>query len=289
MLAKVARQVLNLAPQRPEEPVSRVVRIEPGLAEVASERFAGIDELELAHQPRQPIDVGFGQLQHLADLARRAAAPIRDHVGGHRRSQRAVAFVHVLNDALALVATRQIQVDVRPLAALLREEPLEEQPHPHRIDGRDAERVADGAVGRRAAPLHEDALLPAEIDDVPDDEEVAGEIETVDEIQLTRDLRAGAIVERPVAIARADVRQPSKERRLGLPGRNRVLRKAVAEIGQREIEPLGQRLGAGERLRQIREHARHELRRLQIPLGVGRQPPARPASVVLCRMHVRTS
>ena len=46
-----------------------------------------------------------------------------------------------------------------------------------RIDGGDAERVADGAVGGRAAALHEDAALAAEADDVPDDQEVAREVE----------------------------------------------------------------------------------------------------------------
>ena len=116
-----------------------------------------------------------------------------------------------LNDALALVAARQVEVDVRPLAALFRQKSLEEQAHPHGIDGRDAKRVAHGAVGGRPAPLHQDALLPAEIDDVPDDEEVAGELEPVDEIELARNLGAGAIVKRPIAIARADVRQPPQE------------------------------------------------------------------------------
>ena len=62
--------------------------------------------------------------------------------------------------------------------------------HADRIDGGDAEAVAHGAVGRRAAALHEDVLLPAEIDDVPDDQEVAGELELLDQIELARDLRA---------------------------------------------------------------------------------------------------
>ena len=66
---------------------------------------------------------------------------------------------------------------------------------PDRIDRRDAQAVAHGAVGRRPAPLHEDVLLPAEIDDVPDDEEVAGEIELLDEIELARDLRPRLVVD----------------------------------------------------------------------------------------------
>src|SRR5207248_5675396 len=99
-------------------------------------------------------------------------------------------------DALAAVAARQIEIDVRPLAALLGQKPLEEQVHADRIDRRDAEAVADGAVGRRSPSLHEDVVLPAEVDDVPDDQEVAGERELFDQIELACDLRAGAIIRR---------------------------------------------------------------------------------------------
>ena len=147
----------------------------------------------------------------LPDLACGAAAAVGDDIRGHRRAALAVPLVNVLDDALAPVAARQIEIDVRPLAALLGEEPLEEQIHADRIDGRDAERVADGAIRRRPAPLDQNALLPAEIDDVPDDQEVAGEIEALDQIELTGDLRAGAIVIRPVAIARADLRDVAQE------------------------------------------------------------------------------
>ena len=104
----------------------------------------------------------------------------------------AVLLVDVLDDLLALVARRQIEVDVRPLAALLGEEALEEQLHLHRIDGGDAERVADRAVRRGAAALHEDLLAAAELHDVPDDEEVAGQVELLDHVQLFLDLRLRA-------------------------------------------------------------------------------------------------
>ena len=130
--------------------------------------------------------------ERLPDLARRAPAAIGDDVGGHGRAVPAVLLVDVLNDPLAPIAARQIEIDIGPLAALLRQEPLEEQVHADRIDRGDAEAVAHGAVGRRAAPLHEDPVLAAEVHDVPDDEEVAGEIELLDQIELARDLRAGA-------------------------------------------------------------------------------------------------
>ena len=158
------------------------------------------------------------EAERLAHFARRASAAIGDHVGGHRRAEPAVLLVDVLDDALAAIAARQIEIDVGPLAALFRQEPLEQQLHPDRIDRGDAEAVADGAVGGRAASLDEDVVLPAEIDDVPDDEEIAGELELLDQIELARDLRARAVVVRPVALARADLGDLAQERRLVSPG-----------------------------------------------------------------------
>ena len=263
----------------------------PRLAQIPCERLFGIDELELAHHAAPgAIDLVLREPKHLADFARGAPAAIRDHVGRHRRAELAVALVDVLDDALAPIAARQIEIDVRPLAALLGEKALEEQLHADRIDRGDPERVADGAVGRRPAALHENALLPAEIDDVPDDEEVAGQIEPFDQIELARDLRAGAIVIRPVAIARANLRQPAQERRLRLARRHRIFRKAIAEIGERELEPLRQRFGPRERLRQIAENSRAIISgglRYRSAFTDSRRPAR--ASVVLCRMQVRTS
>ena len=179
--------------------------VEADRRQMPRQRVGRIDELEVVHHLREPIDLRRLEAERLPHLARRAAAAIGDDVGGHRRAEPAVLLVDVLDDPLAPIAARQIEIDVGPLAALLRQEALEQQIHPDRIDRRDAEAVADGAVGRRAAPLHEDVVLPAEVDDVPDDQEVAGELELLDEIELARDLRARAVVIRPVALARADL------------------------------------------------------------------------------------
>ena len=104
----------------------------------------------------------------------------------------AVTLVDVLDDVLAFVAAGQVEIDVGPLAALFGKKTLEEKFHADGIDGGDAERVADGAVGGRSAALHENVLLAAEADQVPDDEEVSGEFEFLDEIQFVFDLVAGA-------------------------------------------------------------------------------------------------
>ena len=67
------------------------------------------------------------EAQRLAHFARGRAAAIGDDVGGHGGAELAVALVDVLDDALALVAAGQVEIDVGPLAALFREEALEEQ------------------------------------------------------------------------------------------------------------------------------------------------------------------
>ena len=200
-------------PELAEALHGRMLRVDADVPQVALERVLGIDPLEVVHHLRQPIDLRLSSDSDLAHLARGAPAAIGDHVGGHRRAVLAVFLVDVLDHALAAIAARQIEIDVGPLAALLRQESLEQQIHADRIDGGDPEAVAHGAVGGRAAPLDEDVLLPAEIDDVPDDQEVAGEIELLDEIELARDLGARAIVIRPVAFAGARLRDLAQERR----------------------------------------------------------------------------
>ena len=224
VLAEMPRQILHLAPEPREQlHAIRRARSRPTDGEVARQRVGRIAELEVVHHLGEPIDLHGIEAERLAHFARRASPAIGDDVGRHRRAETAVLFVDVLDDPLAAIAARQIEIDVGPLAALLREKPLEQQIHADRIDRRDAEAVADGAVGGRPAALHEDVVLPAEVHDVPDDQEVAGEIELLDEIELARDLRAGAIVIRTVAIAGADVGHPPEERRLRLarrrPGR----------------------------------------------------------------------
>ena len=112
--------------------------------------------------------------------------------------------------------------------------------NPDRIDGGDAEAVAHGAVGGRPAALRQDLVLAAEVHDVPDDQKIAGEIERLDEIELARDLVARPGRDRPVAIARADLRHLAEKRRLGFAVRHGIGGKAVTEIGHRELKPIGQ-------------------------------------------------
>ena len=170
---------------------------------------------------------------------------------------RAVALVDVLDDLLALVARGQIEIDVGPLAALFGEEALEEQLHLHRVDGGDGQGVADRGVGGRAAALGHDPFALAEPDDVPDDEEVAREIELFDEVELLLDLGLGAGGQGPVAGAGAVPGDLAEVGDGGLGDGQRVVGEAVAEIGQGELELVGE-LGRGaHRPRVVGEERRH--------------------------------
>src|SRR5262245_62421751 len=116
----------------------------------------------------------------------------------------------MLNPALPPIAAREIKIDVRPFAALFRKKTFEEQVHADRVDRRDPEAVADGAVGSRAAALNQNIFLPAVIDDVPDDEKVAGEIEFFDQIEFTLNLPSRPIVVRSISFTRACLRNLSE-------------------------------------------------------------------------------
>ena len=91
------------------------------------------------------------------------------------------------------VFRRQIEIDVRPLVAALAQKALEEQLHADRIDGGDFKRIADGGVGGAAAALHQDVVLLAELNDVPDDEEVSGEAQLGNQRELVLHLLLRAL------------------------------------------------------------------------------------------------
>ena len=271
----MARQVLHARPEVAEQLQARLGHRHAGHLQVACERVGRIDELEVVHRLGEPVDLGRINRQRLPHLACGAPAAVRDHIGGHRGAELAVPLVHVLDGPLAPIAARQVEIDVGPLAALLGEEALEEQIHADRIDGRDPEAVADGAVRGRPPALHEDVVLPAEIDDVPDNQEVAGEIELLDEVQLAGDLAAGAIVIRTIPLARPDLRHAAQERDLRLARGDGIIGETVAEIGHRVLQPIGELARRGDRLRQIAEQRRHLRRRPEVPLGVLGQPAPR--------------
>ena len=126
------------------------------------------------------------------------------------------------------------------------------------IDGGDAERIAHGAVGRRSAPLHQDPLLAAELDDVPDDQEVPSEIETLDHAELVLELSANPRRDRSIAsrgrhAPRAARRCPMASRAV----RELDVGKSIAKIRERELTTIGDPARVANRFRHVAEQRRH--------------------------------
>ena len=131
--------IQDLGREPDQVPMHRLLGIQTGLAQhLARQRVARVRQ-----QLRQTIERGLGEPQHLAHVAHCRAHPIADDVGDHRRMIPAVFGIDMLDDLLA-ARVLDIQIDVRRLGPLAREEALEQQPHAHRIHGGDAQAVADG-------------------------------------------------------------------------------------------------------------------------------------------------
>ena len=96
-----------------------------------------------------------GQPQGLARLPEREPGAKVDDRRGERGAMPAPSLVHV-PDHLFPALVLEVDVDVRRLAPLFRDEALEEEVAPGRIDRGDPEHVAHGGVGGRTPPLGED-------------------------------------------------------------------------------------------------------------------------------------
>src|SRR6202035_2688007 len=120
------------------------------------------------------------------DLADRRARAVADYGGGKTGAVAAVFFVDVLDHLLAPLVL-EIDIDVGRLAARRADEALEQHVDAGRVDRGDAEAIADHRIGRRAAPLAQDAAAPGERDDVVHGQEIAGEIQPLDQRQLVFD------------------------------------------------------------------------------------------------------
>ena len=211
--------------------------------------------------------------QRAGGVAHRGAGAVGDDVGDLRRVRAPVLGVDVLDDLLPATGL-DVHVDVGRPVALGREEPLEEQAVPHRVDGRDPERVADRRVRRRPPPLAQDAVLAAELDQVVDDQEVPREGQRLDDVELASDLRVGA--RNPLRVARTvppcgaapgQLAQPGGFCMAGRDGVGRKLRRHQVEVERALVSQLSRR---DDRLRVTHIPGQHLGRRPQVgPAGRG--------------------
>ncbi len=193
VLAEVAREVLQADAELEVFGDARVLDVEAGVVEGVGHGVVLAAPLPLADERGEAAEGFLVEAEGFADFARGGLAAVGDDVGGHGGAELAVALVDVLDGLLAFFFGGEVEVDVGPLAAVLAEEALEEEVHLDGIDGGDFEGIANSGVGCGTAALDEDVVLFAVADDVPNDEEVAGEAEAGDEGELAVDLftRAG--------------------------------------------------------------------------------------------------
>src|SRR4029450_5935975 len=113
--------------------------------------------------------------------------------------------------------------------------------------------------------------------EVPHDEEIAGEVEAGDEIQLARDLLARPLSEVAVpSIAHAPARLGEMAQIADgrLARRQGIVGAALAELLEGEAQTNGELAGVGHRLGAVGEEALHLPRRPEIALAVvGEQAP----------------
>ncbi len=126
VLAEVPRQTVDRLIKRDERRHPRMRRRQPGLLDLRREVHR-VREIAVGEEAREAVENIWRKVEHLADLARRAAAAIRDDVRRHGRAVFAVTAINFLDHALAPVAAGQIKIDVRPALPALAQETLEDR------------------------------------------------------------------------------------------------------------------------------------------------------------------
>ncbi len=138
----------------------------------------------LRHQLAQLVDLPVGHFEHAADVAQHAAGLQAAEGDDLRHLIAAVAALHVADHLVATVLA-EVDVEVRHRHAIRVEEPLEDQAEADRVEIGDGERERDQrARARAAAGADRDALRLRPLDEIGDDEEVAGIIHPLDDAEL---------------------------------------------------------------------------------------------------------
>ncbi len=268
MLRQVAREVQQPLDEVGQPSNFRIVGIEAALLHPLAAIFAGVAAPHRARHPGRDI---LADAERLADFAHRAARPVMDHRGGDSGAVPAIAAIDILHHFLAPLML-EVDIDIGRLLAFRRHEARKQQIVLHRIDRGHAEQEADNRIGRRAATLAQDPLLARIADHIVHGEEVAGIILGPDQREF--------FFQQPLHLVRKFCAIPLMrgfdhhvlEPFLRLPPiGHRLMRIFVAQIVERESDAAHEATGFGDRFRTGCEKPRHFLRRLQMPLGIGKQ------------------
>jgi hypothetical protein len=129
-----------------------------------------------------------------------------------------------------LIAAWQVEIDIGPLAALFGKKTFKEQIHANGIDCRNPEHITNSAVCGGPAALDKNAVAAAELNDVPDNQEVAFKRQLLDKLKFTLNLFPVTLCKRTITLARACIDALAQERSHRFAIRNRVARKLISEV-----------------------------------------------------------
>ena len=272
MLGEVSGKALKFGCERNGPAEQRIGGVEPGLAQ------ALLGHPLAAHVADGGGERGGGVLRQphrLAHVAHGAAGAVGDDGGGDPGALAAVAPVDVLDHLLAPLML-EIDVDVGRLAALAGDEALEQEVDPGRIDGGDAEAVADRRVRRGAPPLAEDVLAVGVAHDVVDGEEIGGVVQLADQPELVPE-RGGDLLRDAVRIApgRALPGERLQMPLRGAAGRHRLVGILVGEFVEAETAEAGDFEAPRDSLLVAAEESCDLGSVLEVALGIGDEAPAR--------------
>ena len=242
VLGQVARETHELGGQLEHAPQHRAGGVKATFAQALVQCVLPVPP---GKHLRQQVDLVRWQAQCTGNVAYRALAAVADDRGRQCRAVAAVLGVDVLEHLLAPLVL-EVDVDVRRLVALPADEALDQQVDACRIDLGDAQRIAHGGVGGRAAALAEDVLAAGETHDVMHGEEVRLVGQFGHQLQLVFDLRTD-LVRHAVgpAPAHALFRQVAQPACGGVAVRHQFGGVAVAQFGQAELATVGKAQGFG--------------------------------------------
>ena len=198
------------------------------------------------HELAQPVHLAVRHLQHAADVAQHGARlqlAVGDDLGD---AVGAILLLDVIDDAIALFLA-EVDVEVRHRDALGVEEALEQQAEPQRVEIGDGQRVGDERARTRSAPRpdgHAVRLRP--LDEVGDDQKVAGELHLRDDVDF--------VVEAFAVVVLGEPRRRSPRGETQIEARPRL----TLQLGgfKAKILDLAQAVVAGDEARQYRLAAR---------------------------------
>ena len=138
----------------------------------------------VGHQLADAVDLAIGHAEHAADVAQHRAR-LQLAEGDDRGDAVVAVLVAHVADHLVAPVLAEVDVEVRHRHALGIEEALEQQAPAQRIEVGDLERPGDQrARARAAARPDRNVVVLGPLDEVGDDQEVAGEAHLLDHVEL---------------------------------------------------------------------------------------------------------